>query len=41
MENRKKRRLNPVYWAIQFVGAAIAISSFFWVPAIVSAILGG
>lgn len=38
---RKKRRLNPVYWIIQFIGGIIAISGLFWIPAIVSAILGG
>ena len=41
-KNRKrKRRLNPIYWVIQFLGGMVAISSFFWVPVIVCKILGG
>lgn len=38
---RRKRRLNPIYWTFQFLGGLIAISSFFWIPAIVCKILGG
>ena len=42
VKNRKrKRRLNPVYWIIQFLGGLVAISSLFWIPAIVCKILGG
>lgn len=36
---RRKRRLNPIYWAFQFLGGMVAISSFFWIPAIVDMLL--
>ena len=38
---RHKRRLNSIYWTFQFLGGLVAISSFFWVPAIIGKILGG
>lgn len=38
---RCKRRLNSVYWIIQFLGCLVAISSLFWIPAIIEKILGG
>ena len=38
---RRKRRLNPIYWIIQFFGGLAAIGSLFWIPAIVNMILGG
>ena len=42
VKNRKrKRRLNPIYWIIQFLGGLLAIGSLFWIPAIVCKILGG
>ena len=41
VKNRKQHRLNPIYWAFQFLGGLIAISSFFWIPYIVNMILGG
>ena len=42
VKNRKcKRRLNPIYWTIQFLGGLVAIGSLFWIPAIVCKILGG
>ena len=42
VKNRKrKRRLNPVYWIIQFLGGLVAIGSLFFIPAIVNMILGG
>lgn len=41
VKNRKrKRRLNPVYWICQYLGGLLAISSFFWIPAIICKILG-
>ena len=42
VKNRKrKRRLNPIYWIIQFLGGLVAIGSLFFIPAIVNMILGG
>lgn len=42
VKNRKrKRRLNLVYWALQFLGGLVAISNFFWIPYLVNMILGG
>ena len=41
VKNRKRKRLNPVYWIIQFLGGLVAISSLFWIPALVCKILGG
>lgn len=38
---RSNRRLNPIYWIIQFLGGLGAISSLFWIPAIICKILGG
>lgn len=38
---KSKKRLNPVYWTLQFLGGLVAISSLFWVPAIIEKILGG
>ena len=38
---RRKRRLNPIYWIIQFLGGMVAIGSLFFIPAIVNMILGG
>ena len=42
VKNRKrKRRLNPVYWAFQFLGGLVAIGSLFWIPYLINMILGG
>ena len=42
VKNRKrKRRLNPIYWIIQFLGGLVAISGLFWIPYLVEKILGG
>ena len=38
---RRKRRLNPIYWIIQFFGGMVAIGSLFFIPYIVGKILGG
>ena len=38
---RRKRRLNPIYWIIQYLGGLVAIGSLFFIPAIVNMILGG
>ena len=42
VKNRKrKRRLDPIYWIIQFFGGLVAIGSLFWIPYLVNMILGG
>ena len=42
VKNRKRnRRLNPIYWIIQFLGGLVAIGSLFFIPAIINMILGG
>ena len=42
VKNRKhKRRLNPIYWIIQFFGGLVSIGSLFFIPYIVGKILGG
>ena len=42
VKNRKrKRRLNPIYWIIQFFGGLVAIGSLFFIPYIVNMIIGG
>lgn len=38
---RRKRRLNPIYWVLQFLGGMVAISSLFWIPYLACKILGG
>lgn len=38
---RRKRRLNPIYWIIQFFGGLVAIGSLFFIPYIIGKILGG
>lgn len=38
---KSKKRLNPIYWAFQFFGGLVAISSLFWIPVIVCKILEG
>ena len=40
VKNRKrKRRLNPIYWIIQFFGGMVAIGSLFWIPYLVEKIV--
>lgn len=38
---RRKRRLNPIYWAFQFLDGLVAIGSLFFIPYLVEKILGG
>lgn len=41
VKNRKrKRRLNSIYWAFQFLGGMVAIGSLFFIPYFVCKILG-
>ena len=40
VKNRKrKRHLNPIYWAFQFLGGLVAIGSLFWIPYLVEKIV--
>ena len=41
VKNRKRKRLNPIYWIFQYLGGMVAISSLFWIPYLVNMILGG
>ena len=36
---KSKKRLNPIYWIIQFLGGMVAISSLFWIPYLVEKIV--
>ena len=38
---RRKRRLNPIYWAFQFLGGLVTIGSLFFIPYLINMILGG
>ena len=38
---KSKKRLNPIYWIIQFFGGLVAIGSLFFIPYLVNMILGG
>lgn len=38
---KKNRRLNPIYWTLQFLGGLVAFGSLFFIPALVSKIFGG
>lgn len=38
---RRKRRLNPIYWFIQFLRGMAAIGSLVLIPYFVNMILGG
>ena len=38
---KSKKRLNPIYWAFQFLGGLVAIGSLFWIPYLVNMIVGG
>lgn len=37
---KSRRRLNPIYWIIQFLGGLLAVGSLFFVPYIVEKIVG-
>lgn len=37
----KKRRLNTIYWILQYLGGLVAFGSLFWIPAIIGKILRG
>ena len=42
VKNRKrKRRLNPIYWILQFLGGLVAFGSLFFIPCLIEKILGG
>ena len=36
---RRNRRLNPIYWIIQFLGGLVAIGILFWIPYLVEKIV--
>ena len=38
---KSRRRLNPIYWIIQFLGGLVSVGSLFFVPYIVEKIVGG
>lgn len=38
---KKKRRLNPIYWIFQYLGGLVAIGSLFFIPYLAGKILGG
>lgn len=38
---KSNRRLNPIYWIIQFLGGMVAFGSLFFIPYIIGKILGG
>ena len=38
---KSKKRLNPIYWIIQFFGGMVAIGSLFFIPYLIEKILGG
>ena len=38
---KSKKRLNPIYWIIQFLGGMVTIGSLFWIPYLVEKFLGG
>ena len=37
---RRKRRLNLIYWAFQFLGGLVAFGSLFFIPYLIEKILG-
>ena len=41
VNRKRKRRLNPIYWIIQFFGGLVAFGSLFWIPYLAGKILGG
>lgn len=36
---KRKRRLNPIYWALQYLICIVVISSFFWIPYLIEKLL--
>ena len=36
---KSKKRLNPIYWTLQFFGGLVAIGSLYFIPYIVEKIL--
>ena len=36
---KRNRRLNPIYWIIQFLGGLVAFGSLFWIPYLVEKIV--
>ena len=36
---KSKKRLNPIYWIIQFFGGLVAIGSLFFIPYLVEKIV--
>lgn len=38
---KSKKRLNPIYWIIQYLGGLVAIGSLFFIPYLIEKILGG
>lgn len=38
---KSRRRLNPIYWAFQFLGGLVALESLFFIPYLIEKILGG
>ena len=38
---KSRRRLNPIYWIIQFLGGLVAIGSLFFIPYLINMILRG
>ena len=38
---KSRRRLNPIYWTFQYLGAGTGLLFMFFVPYLVKKILGG
>lgn len=38
---KKHKRLNPIYWIFQYLGAGLGLVFMFFVPYLVCKILGG
>ena len=38
---KSKKRLNPIYWTFQYLGAGTGLLFMFFVPYLVEKILGG
>ena len=36
---KSKKRLNPIYWILQFLGGLVAIGSLFFIPYLVEKIV--
>lgn len=41
VKNRKRKRLNLIYWIFQYLGGLVTIGSLFFIPYLVCKILGG